>query len=96
MEIQIVNNAEESRFETTVDGHLAKVDYRLIGGKKIALIHTEVPKELSSQGVGNQLAKFSLDYSRAQGWRVLPYCPFIAAYIKRHPEYNDIVDKIKS
>jgi len=90
--LTIINNPAENRFETSIDGQLAKVEYRLMGDRKIALVHTEVPDELSGRGIAGQLAKFSLEYAHERGLSVLPYCPYIAAYLKRHPEYLDVVD----
>jgi hypothetical protein len=53
--------------------------------------HTEVQSRFEGQGLGARLARFVLDDARERGLRVVPRCPFIAAYIKRHPEYADLV-----
>lgn len=90
MKHQIKNNPEESRFEITVDGYLGLVDYKL-KGNRIALIHTGVPDEISGRGIASALAKFALEHARKHDLRVLPYCPFIASYLKEHPEYLDLV-----
>lgn len=88
---EIRNNTEAHRFELEVDGHLAKAWYRLSPGT-ITFTHTEVPDELSGQGIGTKLAKAALDYAKAENLTVVPLCPFIAAYIKRHrAEYGDLV-----
>lgn len=88
--VAVRNNEEASRYETTVGGHLAKIDYRL-GGSIITLVHTEVPPALEGQGVGSALAAFALDEARARGYTVVPRCPFVAAYIRRHPKYQPLV-----
>jgi len=53
----------------------------------------EVPLALEGKGIGNELAKAALDYARSEGLRVVPRCRFIAAYIKRHPQYQDLVEE---
>jgi len=87
---QVRNNPDLSRYELTLAGFTALVAYDRRDGK-IALTHTEVPDEMAGQGVGSALAKGALDDIRVRGMKVLPLCSFIAAYIKRHPEYQDLV-----
>ena len=87
---QVRNNQDLSRYELTVADATALVAYDMRDGK-IALTHTEVPDSLAGQGVGSALAKGALDDIRAKGLKVLPLCSFIASYIKRHPEYQDLV-----
>ena len=79
------------RYEARIDGELAGfVDYRLAGTRRI-LLHTEVPPALGGRGIGAALARHILDEARAAGARVTVKCPFIQAYLVRHPEYTDIV-----
>ncbi|MCX2681728.1 GNAT family N-acetyltransferase [Galbibacter sp. EGI 63066] len=89
MEYKLINNEEKKRFETHMEGHVAFVDYKFIRGA-IAYIHTEVPEALQGRGVGSFLAKGVLDYAVENNLIVKPYCPFIKAYIDRHPEYQSI------
>lgn len=88
--MEVINNKEASQFEINLDGKLAKAEY-MDRGKLIVFTHTEVPQEFEGKGVGSALAKTALDYARAEGKEVMPLCPFIAAYIRRHPEYADLV-----
>ena len=60
-------------------------------GDTIIFTHTEVPAELAGHGVGSALARAALDDARRQHLAVIPRCPFIAAFIRRHPEYHDLV-----
>ncbi|HLJ00141.1 MAG TPA: GNAT family N-acetyltransferase [Bradyrhizobium sp.] len=87
---EIINNKAHHRFELTVEGHLAATYYKIEGGV-ITFIHTEVPPELGGKGVGSALVKDALDQVRADGLKVIPQCPFVKAYIDKHPEYADMV-----
>ncbi|MDO5104109.1 MAG: GNAT family N-acetyltransferase [Lautropia sp.] len=83
----IILNEAENRFEMHVDGHMAyEVFERFPGG--IAYLHTIVPKELGGRGIASTLVKYILDYAAEQGLKVRPDCPFVKAYIDRHPEYQ--------
>ncbi|WP_343718260.1 GNAT family N-acetyltransferase [Inquilinus sp.] len=87
---EVTDNPALSRFEMAVDGVTAFVTYRR-EGEVLALIHTEVPQALSGRGVGSALARGTLDLIRAAGIKIRPLCPFIAAFIQRHPDYADLV-----
>ena len=89
---EVVNNETERCFEVQVDGRLAVSHYRR-RGDKIFLTHTEVPPEIEGRGVANSLARAALEFARAEGLRVVPRCAFVAAFLKRHPEYQDLVDE---
>lgn len=88
--LAIRRNEEKSRFELTLAGMTAFVEYVELG-KRIMFMHTEVPDALAGQGAGSTLAREVLDYARDRGLLVQPYCPFIAAYIREHPEYRKLV-----
>jgi hypothetical protein len=57
----------------------------------LSLVHTEVPAELEGHGIGGRLAKAGLEFARQENLKVVPSCPFVAAYIRRHPEYLELV-----
>jgi predicted GNAT family acetyltransferase len=90
---QVVNNTEKFRFEVVSGALVSKLEYRM-GRNSIALVHTEVPEELGGQGIGSSLVKAALQHAKENGLKVLPYCPFAAAYIERHPEWSDIVGEV--
>jgi predicted GNAT family acetyltransferase len=90
--LSIFNNSERQQFQVSVDGELASLEYRLYDGK-LTLMHTEVPDKLSGHGIGSALAEFALNYARSNHIPVKVYCPFVQAYLKRHPEYTDLVVK---
>ncbi|MGO4124434.1 GNAT family N-acetyltransferase [Inquilinus sp. YAF38] len=87
---EVANNPALNRYEMLVEGVTAFVEYRR-EGDVIALTHTEVPQALSGRGVGTALARGTLDLIRAAGLTIRPLCPFIAAFIERHPDYSDLV-----
>jgi uncharacterized protein len=90
MDYLVINNRHKHRFETTVDGHIAFLNYNQVG-RSITFIHTEVPEELGGRGVGSALAKAGLNYAREEGLQVIPRCEFAASYIEKHPEFADLV-----
>ncbi len=85
---EIIKNEAEQRFELHVGDHMAMVEYNQ-NEKTIIFSHTEVPPELEGQGIGSKLAKHVLEYAKEHNLKVIPTCPFIKAYILRHPEYKD-------
>jgi predicted GNAT family acetyltransferase len=89
--LPVVMNETTHRFEVTLDGETAFAEYQLQPGA-ILLPHTVVPPAFEGKGVGSGLAKAALGYARDHGLTVKPACPFIAGYIKKHPEYHDLVD----
>jgi predicted GNAT family acetyltransferase len=90
-DITVVDNQVAHRYEAQVNGYVAFAAYEQHHSDEITFTHTEVPPELGGGGVGSRIAQFALDDARARQLRVIPLCPFIAAYIKRHAEYRDLV-----
>ena len=92
MELIVNNNLNQQQFEVQADGELAVLQYRF-HDKLLWLMHTDVPKKLEGHGVASLLAHTALEWARATNIKVKVICPFVAIYLKRHPEYNDIVEK---
>lgn len=92
MSSQVRDNQQSHRFELEVDDVVAKAWYRQ-QGNVITFTHTDVPDALSGKGVGSRLAKGALDAVRTAGPKVVAMCPFIAAYIGKHHEYDDLLVK---
>jgi len=90
MVITVVDNTAAQRFETTVEGLLCVLEYR-IDGKTLLLQHAGVPVALRGHGIAAALAKFALDSARDRGMDVVPNCSYVAAWIRRHPAYADLV-----
>jgi len=88
--IEVRDNPARRRFEAVVDGHLAIAQYRLHDAA-IEFTHTEVPRPLQGRGVGAALARAGLAHARAAGLAVIPTCPFFETFIRRHPEYRDLL-----
>jgi predicted GNAT family acetyltransferase len=89
----VADNPGKERFEISVDGEVVGMtQYRLSKNRGlIAFIHTEIDPEREGEGLGSRLISFALDSARERGLAVLPFCPFVRAYIERHPEYADLV-----
>jgi len=89
----IVNNNEKTqRFEIHEAGELAYLEYRYFKND-IALMHTFVPEVLEGRGIASTLAHYALEWAKEHQKPVIVYCPFVAAYLKKHTEYNNIIDK---
>ena len=90
-EAEVVDVPEESRYELRLGGRLVGLAaYRRRNGR-IAFTHTEVDESWEGRGFGSRLAAAVLDDVRRQGLEVAPLCPFIARFIERHPEYEELV-----
>jgi hypothetical protein len=87
--MSVVDNPTRSRFEMALDGGTAFASYRRAGDVLI-VPHTEVPAQLEGRGFGSMLVKGVLELARAKGLKVRPACPFLADYMRRHPEYEDV------
>jgi uncharacterized protein len=83
------DNTERHRFELDADGRVAFSQYRR-DGNTIIFMHTEVPKELAGKGIGSALVRGALAIARAQGLKVAAVCPFVKAYLEKHPEEADL------
>ncbi len=90
MELLIFDNEARHRFEATIDDQVAIVVYRL-SGDTITFTHAEVPESQRGQGIGEALARAALDSARARNLKVVVRCPFITAFIREHPEYQDLL-----
>ena len=91
METLVRDNPDEQRYELLSDGELVgELVYRL-RDSRITLLHTEVSPSVEGRGLGGRLVAGALDDIRARGLRVVPVCPFVRAYLRRHPDAADLV-----
>ena len=86
MDIEVVDDPVRHRFELRVDGAHAGAAYYRLHPDEIVFTHTEVDKAYEGKGLGSKLAAGALQAAKDRDLRVVPQCPFIAAYLKRHPE----------
>lgn len=82
---QVTDNQAASRFELRADGQLAELQYRR-HGKRLVLVHTEVPDELGGRGIGGRLVASAVGRAEQEGLTVVPLCPFAHRWLTRHPE----------
>lgn len=92
MENKLVNNEAEHQYEFHIGALLPKIEY-IMSGNKIYLTHTEVPGELEGQGIASDLVKMVLTDIQQKELKVVPLCPFVDKYIKRHPEWEFLIFK---
>lgn len=87
--VVVRHNEPARRFEAEVDGSLALAAYRR-DGDLLLMTHTEVPPAAQGRGVAAALVQAALDWARAEGLRVRPLCSYVAAYLRRHPQTQDL------
>ena len=90
--MKVLDNSERHRFEIDLgDGQFAFAEYTLPAGK-IMFTHTEVPESHEGRGIGTVLIEAGLAAARERGLKVIPICPFFAAYMQKHAEVQDLLD----
>ena len=88
---ELIDNEERRQYEFHVDKYIPRIEYIKSLNGEIHLTHTEVPSALSGRGIGSMLVKKTLEDIDKQQLRVVPLCPFVAAYIHKHPEWKRIL-----
>ncbi|WP_449466609.1 GNAT family N-acetyltransferase [Stenotrophomonas humi] len=86
----IDHNPAQARFETTVDGHLAVLEYVIENGAMV-ITHTGVPEAIGGRGIAADLTRTALAHARAVGLKVVPACTYAATFMQRHSEYTDLL-----
>jgi uncharacterized protein len=89
--LELIKNEKAEQFEMAVDGHTAFIVYKE-DHFIITLLHTEVPPELEGRGVATAIIEKTLNYIEKNHLRLIPLCPFIITYIKRHPQWKMVLD----
>ncbi len=84
----VTHNAARNRYELETEHGLAIAEYRQQGDRLI-FTHTEVPPEDEGKGIGAKLVRAALDDTRQRGFKIVPACSFVVAFVRRHPEYDD-------
>ena len=88
--LTIRHDAAARRFTADVEGAAAFLSYRELAGRVLDLDHTYVPPAARGGGIASQLTAHALRYARESGCKIVPSCRFVAAYLKRHPEFHDL------
>lgn len=92
--IEVADAPERERYELSKDGEVVGFAvYRLRSGL-IAFVHTEVDERLRGHGLADRLIRFALEDARGRGLAVLPFCPFVKAFIERHREFEPLVPDV--
>jgi predicted GNAT family acetyltransferase len=78
-------------YELTVDGEVAGHSFVEVHGHTVVFTHTEIDERFEGRGLGSQLARAALDDVRSRGEHVIARCPFVSAWIDKHPDYQDLV-----
>jgi len=87
---EVIDNKVKQRYELAVDGHTAASYYKVADGV-LTFVHTEVPSELGGKGIGSKLIAGALDLVRADGLKVVAQCPFVKAFLDKHPDYQSLL-----
>jgi len=90
--IAVTNNELASQFEAQVDGNTAFLTYKRMGNSLI-LNHVEVPAALEGRGIASKLALTALELARMEHLEVVPVCPYVVGYLKKHAEYQDLLSE---
>jgi hypothetical protein len=90
IEHEVAHNTEANRFEISVDGHLAVLNY-ILKGDIIIFTHTGVPPAIGNRGLGSKLVETGLNYARENELKARSTCWFVSKYIRRNPEYQDLL-----
>lgn len=93
-QVEVVDTPAAQRYEARIGDRVVGVtEYRRVDRDRVIVFHTEIDPVLEGKGIGGRLAAGVLDDIRARGLRLTVKCPFIAAYLKRHPEYEDLLSR---
>jgi uncharacterized protein len=87
----VTDNPAAARYELHVGGELAGIIAYRLHDATISLLHTEIEPAFQGAHLGGHLARFALDDARQRGLAVLPFCPYVGSWIKKHPEYAELV-----
>jgi predicted GNAT family acetyltransferase len=90
--MEIINNAEQHRFELEFNDNLAFLTYSDVMGN-FCINHTEVPETLKGKGMGSKLVRHAMDYAKNENKKVYPFCPFAASYILKNDTLVEQVGK---
>lgn len=88
--MQVKHQEEQGRFVLELNGAEAELTYQTVAPGILDYNHTFVPPDLRGAGAGGKLVRYALDHARKAGYKVRPSCSFVAAFMRRFPEYGDL------
>lgn len=88
---QVLHKETVHRFELTVDDAIAYIEYKVKKPNVFAFVHTLVPEAHEGKGIASQLTKGAFEWCKEHGVQIIPVCPFIVTFVKRHPEWNTLI-----
>lgn len=91
MKYQLIDNKDKKQYEFLIEDRVARIEYIKVKNS-IYLTHTEVPVSLEGKGIASNLIKATLEEVKSNNWTFIPLCPFVAGYIKKHPEWNSFLE----
>lgn len=89
MAFPIEHNRAARRFEAQVDGVHCVLDYTL-AGSVMTLTHTGVPAAVGGRGIASALVRAALEFARRESWTVIPECSYVAVWMQRHPDFDEL------
>lgn len=88
----LIHHCQENRFELELENYSAELNYHWVEDNRLmSLNRVFVPQELRGKGIASRLTQRVLVLAREQQWKVIPVCPFVVTYLKRHPEWQDLL-----
>jgi uncharacterized protein len=91
MKVNIIHDEQDLRFFAKLGEHEAELTYTYPGETEMDFDHTFVPEEYRNQEIADQLVQTGLDFARSKNYKVIPSCPVVEAYVRRHPDYKDLL-----
>lgn len=88
---EVIHIEGQQRFNISIEGSNAYLDYKKIGEKTLNLVRTYVPHDIRTSGIGSRLADFALQYAMQHRYKIIASCPFIASYIRKNPKYENLI-----
>lgn len=88
--MDVIHDADACQFHVDVENHRGELDY-VLRGDVMTITHTGVPPSIGGHGVAAELTRVALETARREGWKVVPACSYATAFIRRHPEFADLM-----
>jgi predicted GNAT family acetyltransferase len=90
-DVQLLNNVSQQQYELHLDGLRVSLASYLERGEVTVIPHTETLPAYGGRGLAGRLVAFALDDLRSRGRKLEPACPFVADFVRKHPDYQDLL-----